>query len=74
MYIFTRFVNSLPNPWFWFYLDSPIIINRLIRGWFCYANEIGYTGSIISKAGFIGNKVKIGVIIVLILIRLLLRR
>ena len=74
VYIFIRFINSLLNPWFWFCSNGPIIISRLIRGWFCYTNEIGYAGNIISKAGFIGNKVKIRVIIVLILIRLLLKR
>ena len=30
VYIFIRFINSLLNSWFWFYLGSPTIINRLI--------------------------------------------
>jgi len=43
-------------------------------GWFCYINEMGYTGGIISKVGFVGDEVEIGVVIVLVLVRLLLRR
>ena len=43
-------------------------------GWFYYTNKIGYVGSVISKVGFMGDKVEIGVTIVLVLVRLLLRR
>ena len=78
IYIFARFINSLLNPQFQFYLDSPIIINRLVGGQFCCADKISYIGGIISRVEFIASKVKIGVaivlVLVLILVKLFLRR
>ncbi len=55
-------------------MDGPIVVSRLIEGWFYYTNEISYVGGIVSKAGFIGDKVEIRVAIVLVLVRLLLRK
>ena len=79
VYIFIRFINSLPKPWFQFYLDSPIIIiDWLIGGWFCCADKIGYIGSIVSRVGFVAGEVKIRVSVVLVLVlipaKLFLRR
>ena len=71
VYIFVRFINSLLNPWFQFCLNGLIVVNKLIRDWFCYINKIGCIGGIMNKVGFIANKVKIRVIIVLVLVLVL---
>ena len=66
-------------------MDGPIIINRLVLGWFCYANKIGYIDSAIGRMGFVGivsrvgfmvGKIKIRVLVVVILVlaKLFLRR
>ena len=74
VYIFAKFINSLLNLWFQFCLNSPIFTSRLIKDQFYYADKVGYTNSIISKAGFIGGEVKVGVLVVLILAKLFLKR
>ena len=78
VYIFIKFINSLPNPWLQFYLDGFIIVNRLVGGWFYYTNKVGHVSSIINRTEFIASKVEIGVVMVLILVlvlkKLFLRR
>ena len=59
IYIFIKFVNSLPKPW----LNEVGCIN-----------EIGYINGIVSKIGFMAGKVKIRVLMVLILAKLFLKR
>ena len=55
-------------------MDNPIFTSRLIRDWFYCANEVGYAGGIISKAGFVGGEVEVGVLVVLVLAKLFLKR
>ena len=81
VYIFIKFINFLLNPQFQFYLNSPIIINRLIGGQFYCTNKVGYIGSIISRVKFTGSKAKIGVLVIdykveflIVLVKLFLRR
>ena len=74
IYIFTKFINSLLNLWFWFYLNSFIFTSRLIKDQFFYTDKVGYINSIVSKAGFIGSKVKVEVLVVLVLAKLFLKR
>ena len=74
VYIFIRFINSLLNPWFWFCLNSPIFTSGLIKDWFYYINKVGCTGGIINKVVFIGSKVKVRVLVVLVLAKLFLKR
>ena len=71
IYIFIRFISSLLNPWFWFYLGGLVIIGRLMGGWFCCVNEIGCIGGIVSRVGFVAGEVEIGVLMVLVLILVL---
>ena len=73
MYIFVRFISSLLNPWFWFYLNGLIIINRLIGDWFYYIDEMGYINSVINRVGFVAGKIEIGVLVVLVLVLILVK-
>jgi hypothetical protein len=61
MYIFMKFINSLPKPW----------LNKV-----GYINKIGYTNKIgcIGKIGYKVSEVKVGVLVVLILAKLFLKR
>ena len=55
-------------------MDGFIIISRLIEDWFCCVNKMGYIGGIISRVGFMIGEVEIGVVIVLVLVKLFLKR
>jgi len=42
--------------------------------WFCCVDEMGYVGGIINRVGFVAGEVEIGVVIILVLVKLFLKR